>query len=146
MKLEWPMLTSTWPLELFRPMTMRFCRIRYSSSRPSSLAITPVTSWSGAHCTLVGLPGIDLSACSVQSVSDMVPACCTRSTVSADAAATEVCVCVYGVYTALQRAVTAISRRTTIETITRDDDIARYGGGCSFRCCGGVVVVGPGRV
>lgn len=71
MKLEWPMFTSTWPLELFRPMTMRFCRIRYSSSRPSSLAITPVTSWSGAHCTLVGLPGIDLSACSVQSGSDM---------------------------------------------------------------------------
>lgn len=65
------MLTSTWPLELFRPMTMRFCRMRYSSSRPSNLAITPVTSWSGAHCTLVGLPGIDLSACSVQSVSDM---------------------------------------------------------------------------
>lgn len=64
------MLTSTWPLELFRPITMRFCRIRYSSSRPSSLAITPVTSWSGAHCTLVGLPGMDLSACSVQSVSD----------------------------------------------------------------------------
>lgn len=56
-------------------MTMRFCRIRNSSSRPSSLAITPVTSWSGAHCTLVGLPGIDLSACSVQSVSDMALVC-----------------------------------------------------------------------
>lgn len=75
MKLEWPILTSTCPLELFRPITIRFCRIRYSSSRPSSLAITPVTSWSGAHCTFVGLPGMDLSACSDQSVSDMIWAC-----------------------------------------------------------------------
>lgn len=61
MKLEWPILTSTSPLLLLRPMVICFWRTRYSKSRPSRRAIAvPVTS--GAHCTFEGLAGADLSA------------------------------------------------------------------------------------
>lgn len=55
---EWPMLTSTLPRELFRPMTMRFWRTRYSNSRPSIRAMASPLS-SGLHCTLEGLAGAD---------------------------------------------------------------------------------------
>lgn len=39
MKLEWPMLTSTLPRELSRPIMVRFSRIRYSNPRASRRAI-----------------------------------------------------------------------------------------------------------
>lgn len=39
MKLEWPMLTSTLPRELSRPMIVLFSRIRYSNPRASRRAI-----------------------------------------------------------------------------------------------------------
>ena len=40
MKEEWPMLTSTWPLDEFLPITSRLCRTRNSNSLPSILAMT----------------------------------------------------------------------------------------------------------
>ena len=61
MKLEWPMLTSTSPLLLFRPMVMRCFLIVNSKSLPSSLAIA-VPTQSGLHDVLVGLVGADLRA------------------------------------------------------------------------------------
>lgn len=54
------MLTSTCPRLEFRPMMTRFCRMRYSKSRPSSLAIA-VGAGSWAHCTFEGDGGADLS-------------------------------------------------------------------------------------
>lgn len=65
MKLEWPMFTSTWPRLELRPMMTRFCRIRYSKSRPSSRAIA-TGDGSCAHCTLEGDGGADLSESSAQ--------------------------------------------------------------------------------
>lgn len=54
MKLEWPTLTSTWPLLLFLPIVIRRWRTIYSNSRPSSLAMgVPLEK---------GLAGADLRA------------------------------------------------------------------------------------
>ena len=60
-KLEWPMLTSTSPLLLFRPMVMRGFLIVNSKSLPSSRAIA-IPTQSGLHDVLVGLVGADLRA------------------------------------------------------------------------------------
>lgn len=60
-KLERPILTSTSPLLLFRPMEIRGCRIVYSNSLPSNRAIA-VPLLSGLHTTRDGLDGADLSA------------------------------------------------------------------------------------
>jgi hypothetical protein len=54
------MFTSTSPRELFRPMMMRFCRTKYSMSRPSMRAMASPLS-SGLHWTLEGLVGADFS-------------------------------------------------------------------------------------
>jgi hypothetical protein len=61
-KLESPILTSTSPLELFRPMVIRFCRTMYSNSRPCSLAIAVPD----FHCILDGLGDVDFRANNAQ--------------------------------------------------------------------------------
>ena len=58
---EWPIFTSTSPLLLFLPMTIRFCLIINSNSRVSSRAMA-WDSMLGAYWMLEGLAGADLSA------------------------------------------------------------------------------------
>lgn len=62
MKLESPILTSTSPRELFRPMVTRFWRTIYSNSRPCILAIAVPD----FHCTLEGLGDVDFRANNAQ--------------------------------------------------------------------------------
>lgn len=59
-KLECPIFTSTSPRLLFRPMLILCCRIMYSNSRPSNLAIAAALG-SGLQTIFVGLDGADLS-------------------------------------------------------------------------------------
>ena len=65
MKLEWPIFTSTSPLLLLRPITMRFWRIIYSKSLPSKRAIAAPFG-SGLHARLDGLAGADFRANNAQ--------------------------------------------------------------------------------
>ena len=57
-KLEWPIFTSTSPLELLRPMVMRVWRIMYSKSLPSNRAMADPFP-SGFHDWWTGLAGAD---------------------------------------------------------------------------------------
>ena len=65
MKLEWPIFTSTSPLLLLRPITMRFWRIIYSKSLPSKRAIAAPFG-SGLHALREGLAGADFRASKAQ--------------------------------------------------------------------------------